>query len=216
MSDKEITEILREAFLSGDAPPLTGEEAEALLSAPVPAESSPADAVKARERFVCKLLAELHGGPVRLVGRGVPFGAWVKRARENAYLTQGDIGEAVGEDAAFVARLESGETPPWEVEPAAMVQIVVLFRLHHDAVKRLMAASLSEQQNRPASDSSSRDSHSPSSDLMAAMTDLSERLPAGRRGRPRRPWPDEEIDRYVGELRALLEERGAHELLAQE
>lgn len=216
MSDKELIEILRESFLSEDAPPLTDEEAEVLLSAPVPGKSSPAAVKKARKRFVEKLLAQLHREPVRLVGRGVTFGAWVARARENAHLTLEDIGEAVGKDAAFVAQLEMGEILPWKVTPGVMAKIVILFRLHEDTVRRLMSASLSEDEDRRRASSELLSSPSSSDDLMAGMIDPFERHSAPPRKMPEGPRLNEEIVRYLSKLRSLLESRQAQDLLSGE
>lgn len=208
MSDKELIEILRESFLSDDAPPLTDEEAEVLLSAPVPVKESPAAVRRARKRFVEKLFTQLHREPVRLVGRGITFGEWIARARDKAHLTLEDIGEAVGKDAAFIERLEFGEVLPWKVSPGVTAKIVALFRIHEDAVRRLMSASLSDYEERRSPFSSG--------DLMAAMTDPFDRHSTPRGETPEGPRLNEEIISHLDKLRKLLESRQAHDLLSAE
>lgn len=42
------------------------------------------------------------------------FGAKLRQFREDAGLTQKDLGEAVGMLPQAIARLESGKTPSWE------------------------------------------------------------------------------------------------------
>ncbi|MBV9927750.1 MAG: hypothetical protein JOZ96_22210 [Acidobacteria bacterium] len=208
MSDNELIEILRESLLSDDAPPLTDEEAEVLLSAPIPVKESPAAVKRARKRFVEKLLSQLHREPVRLVGRGITFGEWIARARDKAHLTSADIGEAVGKDGAFIERLEIGEVLPWKVSPVVTAKIVGLFRIHEDAVRRLMSASLSDYEER----------HSPFSspgNLMAAMIDRSDRHSAPRGETSEAPRLNEEIINHLGKLRKLLETQ-AHDLLSAE
>lgn len=208
MSDNELIEILRESLLSDDAPPLTDEEAVVLLSAPVTVKESPAVVKRARKRFVEKVLSQQHREPVRLVGIGVTFGEWIARARDKAYLTSEDIGEAVGKDAAFIERLEIGEVLPWKVPPGVTAKIVALFRIHEDAVRRLMSASLSDYEER----------HSPFSspgNLMAAMVDRSDRHSAQRGETPEGPRLNEEILSHLDKLRKLLEGRQAHDLLSE-
>lgn len=209
MSDKELIEILRESLLSDDALPLTDEEAEVLLSAPVPVKESPAALRRARKRFVEKLLLQLHREPVRLVGRGVTFGEWIARARYKAHLTSEDIGEAVGKDAAFIERLEIGEVLPWKVSPGVTAKIVALFRIHEDAVMRLMSASLSDYEERSIPFSSS------GSQIAALITPF-DQAPGPRPGVTEGPRLNEEIISHLNKLRKILEGRREQDLLSEE
>jgi hypothetical protein len=87
-------------------------------------------------------------------------------------------------------------------------KIVALFRIHEDAVRPLMSASFSEDENRRRVSSAANSCNPLSGNLMAALVGRSKRhsTPAKRE-----EWQgtrlNEEISRYIEKLRALLERR---------
>jgi transcriptional regulator with XRE-family HTH domain len=206
MSDKEILELLRESFVSEDAPPLTAEEAEMFMSAPLPAKSSQAMLKKARKHSSENALARLHQEPVRSVRQGVSFGPWLEQERKSAYLTRADIAAAIGKDTSYIEKVEEEEILPWKITPNMMANIVILFRVHVDALKQLLSSAL--RADRARSDRGS------SSFQFAAMSDpLERRSSKTETGNSGELTLNEEMVILLEKLHKILEHRQADYLL---
>lgn len=206
MNDKEVLEMLRESFVSEDAPPLTAEEAEVLLSAPLPTKASPATLKKARKRGAERALARLHQEPVRSVRRGTPFGSWIAQARESARLTRVDVAAAIGKDPSYVEKVEEEEILPWKITPNMMANIVILFRVHIDALKQLLSSSLRVD--------NARGSAGGGAYPFAAMADPFERRSSPTESeRSGNLLFNSEIIDLLEKLRKILEQRQADHLL---
>jgi hypothetical protein len=206
MSDKEILELLRESFVSEDAPPLTAEEAEMFMSAPLPTKSSSATLKKARKRSVEKAFARLHEQPIRNVRKGVPFGSWVEQARKDAHLTRVDVAAAISKDPFYIEEVEEEAILPWNITPNMMANIVILFRIHIDALKQLLSSSL-------RADNARRD-RGGSSFQFAAMSDPFERRSTREESRDSVDLLfNGEIISMLETLRKILERRQANHLL---
>lgn len=218
MSDKEILELLRESFVSEDAPPLTAEEAEMFLSAPLLVELPPATLKKMRKRSAEQALARLHQEPVRRVRSHLTFGEWVAQARESARLTLTDVAAAVGKEASFFDQVEREQILPWKLAPTVMASIVTLFRIHIDAIARLLETSFrrrqewEEAQKQMQAILQSRISGA-GGDLRAAMVDLSDRDSSPAHDSPSEKPLSDVITRYLEKLRKALERRQAFDLL---
>jgi transcriptional regulator with XRE-family HTH domain len=204
---------LRESLLSEDSPPLTEQEAEILLSVPTKVKGSPAAIRKLRKSFVEKLFVNLHQEPVRDVKRGYPFGAWLKEAREKARLTREDIAESIGKDASFIERVESEQVLPWTLTPSTMANIVILFRIHIDAVAQLLSASFVADEERKLSQAMST-RPSLTSGVRAMVGGPGETPSNKDEGSTSDYLPmNEEIVRLLDKLRKILEQRQATHLL---
>jgi hypothetical protein len=126
--------------------------------------------------------------------------------------------EALGKDQFFVERIESEELLLWKLTPSKAADIIIIFRVHIDALTELLSASFGRVRDaemlRKQHEKLLRGGLSSSSELYAAMTDPSERRSVTREaeGASQRQL-SEEIIRFLEKLRKILEQRKAVHLL---
>ena len=139
MSDMDRDDsALLDLFFSEDSPPLTDAVVDAFLASP--AQATGESSKRVMTLFVGKVLADLHKDPIKVVG-SEPFGRWIETVRRNARLALADIGTAIGRDAAYIEKLESGTLWPWASDPQDIARLIFLFRLHIDAASALIQRS---------------------------------------------------------------------------
>jgi ribosome-binding protein aMBF1 (putative translation factor) len=213
MSEKELLELLRESLVSEKSAPLTDAEADARLSAPV--KQSPVNIKRLRKGVVERILSDLHQEPVREIGRRITFGQWIQQARKAARLSHDAAGIAIGKDPSFIQRIEDEEVLPWALTANSIADMVILFRIHIDAVEQLLSNSYAADRERQLSRmfpqmegqySGVRGAlilpgHSESSDEETKSSD-SDTLPM-----------DEDLLLFLNKLRRILERRQATHLL---
>src|SRR5205085_9792181 len=66
------------------------------------------------------------------------FGEWIAEARRKTRLPRRSIARVLQQEPAFVEQLESGASPPWQFDAAAVAALVKLYRLHIDGVESLI------------------------------------------------------------------------------
>jgi len=136
MSDDKAEDLLDELFDSEYAPPRPKGRAEAALKR---ALDAPLESVlRVRRLYAEKVFRETHPEPVKTAGRDETFGVWLRAAREKAELSPNEVGVAVGRDAQYIERVESGGVQPWDLEAPALADLVFLTRLHIDGASRLI------------------------------------------------------------------------------
>ncbi len=139
MKDEENLEnALHELFSSDHSPALTDSIVDTFLRSSAQATKESGDRVIAL--FVGKVLADLHKEPVTNV-QTQTFGAWIQGIRELARLALSDTATAIGKEPAYLQRLESGMTAPWDLKPEDIACLVRLFRLHMKALSYLIQKS---------------------------------------------------------------------------
>jgi hypothetical protein len=216
MSDEDILNLIDASLLSDDAPPLTDAEVETFLSLPI--KRSPSTLRRMRRRFVAKVFEALHPEPVRRVEGGLRFGDWAESTRERARLTRSAVGEALGKDQFYVERIENEEILLWKLTPTKAADIVVLFRVHIDALAQLLSKSFAAERDaeviRRQHEALLRGGGVSSSDLCAGMIGPSDRHSASREPERASQLPlSEEIVRFLEKLRKTLEQRKVVHLL---
>jgi transcriptional regulator with XRE-family HTH domain len=137
--DEELTQFLSDFFLSEDAPDLTDADVEMLMS--IPDQSPLGMPERVRAKFTAKILEDLHPEQVQPLNKRWPLGRWIEATRKRARLTRGDIGTALGKDASFVEKLETGEILPWDLDTKEAIDIARLFRLAVKAMRQLVETS---------------------------------------------------------------------------
>lgn len=216
MNEKELIELIKESLLSEEAPPLTDAEAEVFLSLPM--QDSPVNLKRMRKRLAERVLIARHQEPVRRIEQKITFGTWIRRARNAARLSHDVIATAIGKDSLFIESVENEEALPWMLTPSAMAGMVILFRLHIDAVRQLLSYSYVADKERRQRFSYPHLS-APSSEVRAGLM-----FPGGYSSREDDEEPnkstksdhlemDEEVVRFLSKLRKILERRQATDLL---
>lgn len=216
MSDEDILNLIDASLLSDDAPPVTDAEVETFLSAPI--NRSPSVLRRMRKQFAAKVFEALHPEPVRRVESGLRFGDWIQSTREDARLTRKAVGEALGKDQAYVERLEREETLLWKLAPSKAADIVTLFRIHIDAVAQLLSASFTvvrdKEEIRKIHEQLARGGTTSPTDSYAALISPDERRTSSQKPESAsRLLLNEEITRFLENLRDALEKRNATHLL---
>jgi hypothetical protein len=136
MSNKEIQKLLTEAYLSDESPPLTDEDVNLILSLPV--EEGPSEELeRARGEFAAKILRREYKTPQQRVKPGLNFGEWLQSIREGAGINPKAVAACLEVDETFVRDLESPESPPWNFSPDIIARVIVLFRIHFNAIESL-------------------------------------------------------------------------------
>jgi transcriptional regulator with XRE-family HTH domain len=149
MSDEDRDTTLDDLLLSEGSLPLTDQLVDAFLTSP--AQASVRSGGRVMNLFVRKVLEDLHKEPVREV-EAEPFGRWLETVRRKARLAISDIAAAIGKDASYVERLESGGIWPWASDPYDIAAVISLFRLHIDAATALIQKSFALSKVRVSGD----------------------------------------------------------------
>jgi transcriptional regulator with XRE-family HTH domain len=208
MSDEDFIELLKSSLRSEKD--LQVPEGADSLSTVV--ECSPEEIESMHAGFVKKVFGELHREPIRHIEEKRPFGRWLETARERARLIREDIAMALSKDASFVQRLEEGETPPWELSFVDAADIVCLFRIHIEAVRYLVLISLAvsdarQQVEKIAARAEGELQSKERTENLKKALDLAHAHRAGQ------AKPNEEINKWLKELREELQRRQATDLL---
>jgi transcriptional regulator with XRE-family HTH domain len=136
MSDEEIQKLLAEAYLSEESPPLTDEDVNLILS--LPAEEGPLEELeRARGEFAAKILKREYKTPQRRVKPGITFGEWLQSMRESAGISHKAVAARLETDETLVHDLESPESHPWNFSLGVIAHVMILFRIHFNAIKSL-------------------------------------------------------------------------------
>jgi transcriptional regulator with XRE-family HTH domain len=94
-------------------------------------------ASQVRKKLAKLLLDDLHTQPVRDVGAAGGFGSWITSIRKQAHLTERDIAVALDLPEEGIRQICSDEFLPWASTPSRMADLMILFRLHLDAITKL-------------------------------------------------------------------------------
>jgi hypothetical protein len=143
-NDEEVSQFLKDFFLSEDAPELTDSDVDAFMSIPDHSPSGMPERVRAK--FAAKILSDLHPNPVNRIKERWPFGRWIEAVRKKARLTREIIGAALGRDESFVEKLETGAVLPWALDTEEAIDIARLFRLEGEAMRQLVETSAAVHQ----------------------------------------------------------------------
>jgi transcriptional regulator with XRE-family HTH domain len=136
MNDEEFEQFVRHALRPRKTPEVSEEEIREFL-APDP-DISPGDIEEVRARFIGNVFRKLHPKPLWEVGHGEQFGPWFRAVRKSTRLPLEEIAAAIGESASFMEQLESGESPPWQLDHDSVARLMILYRVNIQAVKTLV------------------------------------------------------------------------------
>jgi transcriptional regulator with XRE-family HTH domain len=140
MGDEHRTKPLEETLLSDITSPLTDEMVNAYLSE---ARSYPREtSVRMLNQYAIKVFKKLHPNAIRYIEELITFGRWIEEKRKDALLTRADLASVLGKRTSYVERLETGKILPWTVSIIDLADLIFLFRVHIDAVPKLMERSL--------------------------------------------------------------------------
>jgi transcriptional regulator with XRE-family HTH domain len=198
MSDEEFSKILKDSLSLKKRPPVTKKDVEEFLSTP---DSDMETVERVRARFVEKAFLSIHRKPVKQIMdlRMPSFSKWIAEARQKAHLTRKEIDRVLGQNTAFVERLESGTPPPWKFDADAVAGLVQLYRVHFAVVEYLIRNTEGSTLP-PTPPPTSRAEHR--AEGRALLVEFGDR-----------PEFKPEVARWLGELRAALERRQAAHLL---
>jgi transcriptional regulator with XRE-family HTH domain len=156
-SDEEIIASMKLILRSDYAPSIPPEVIHTYLSLPV--EEIEVDTNLMFGHFIKKVLADLHRRPVRNIAPEWPFGRWLEDTRQSVRFSRTDIAGALNKDESFVERLETGEILPWQLSLYDAAEIVILFRVHMDAIKQLVESSYVVSKAREALEKAEQSGH---------------------------------------------------------
>lgn len=145
MDNKLLEELLDNLFVSEVSPPLTDAIVDAYL---ISCDKHRLEDVRdMRIRFVKKCLANLYKNPVKQISEQISFGSWIKETRKKVHLTQKDISMSVFEDESFINDIENSHTFPWQSNIENIAKLIILFRIHFDALTDLFHTSFAICEN---------------------------------------------------------------------
>lgn len=139
MNNKTLEELLDNLFISEASPPLTDAVVDAYLTTCDRHQLE--DIQDMRIRFVKKSLANLYKAPVKKISEQISFGSWIKETRKKAHLSQKDISMSVLEDESYINDIENSHIFPWQFNTENIAKLIILFRLHFDALSDLFHTS---------------------------------------------------------------------------
>ena len=199
--DEEFSELLREALRLEKRPPVTEADVEEFLSAP--GDDDPEAVERVRALAVEKSFLLIHRRPVRHIADfpTPSFGAWITSARKKTRLPPQQIAKVLKQEPAFMERLENGETPPWRCDADTVAALIKLYRVHINAVERLIRNTDGSHLPLPPMATSRSE---PRADGM--QTYMLDRSGGGPELRP-------EVVQWLNDLRAALQRLRATELL---
>jgi hypothetical protein len=144
MGDKYHIEILKEALRSDDAPPLTDETVDALLSQAEPPSQETIDIMV--KKHAKRAFAQLHKRPVLHIEEKRTAGRWLEEKIKDAIMTVPDFARATGISKSRLEKLIAGKVLPWEIEVKDFSEIVCTVNIHIKAVTELAERSLAVSQ----------------------------------------------------------------------
>jgi hypothetical protein len=147
-SDEELSLSLQRMMRSPFASEPTEAVAAAFFSLPDPLSKEEKTSMQAG--FVAKLISTLHSAPITQLKQEWPYGWWFETGRRTLRLGRKDIALALGKDEEFVRQVETGERLPWKIEIPDAADMVVLFRVHENVVRKLIASSYVVSETRSA------------------------------------------------------------------
>lgn len=210
MDDEEnIDEILESVLTSDDAPGISDRVADSLLAIPVRSKRKAAESVHAA--LAKRVLREYHPDPIRVVAGPISFGGWLEKTRTGAGLGPKSVAAALGLDPTFVTRVENDSVMPLDMDAAGAADWLVLFRLHCDALPRLLRTTYGL--DRPRAGRASRNGarperghRGPEDFGYAAFTGLSGPFDSASEGSAE-PTSQAEIDDWLARLKGELAKR---------
>jgi transcriptional regulator with XRE-family HTH domain len=209
MKDEEIAKLLELTICSEHSPELTDEVVDAILSKTV--ECPPDKTARVRTRFVEKILWALHHEPVRRIDHKWTLGRWVEAVRESVRLTRADVATALGQDVAFIERLERGELTPWECPPDSAANLMRLFRIHISAMAQLVSNSAAVSQSRGVGSVAARSRGGHASSDRGESTKRALDLFLAHNAAPAKP--DSAVTNWIEAVREALRRRQLTDLL---
>lgn len=145
MNNKTLEEMLDDLFVSEASPPLTDAVVDAYLNSCD--QYSPEDFKSMRSRFIEKSLADVYETPIKEIKEQISFGRWIKETRKKAHLTQEDISMSLARGTKYVDDIENGHIFPWQSEAENIAELIILFKLHFDALLALFHTSFAISKN---------------------------------------------------------------------
>lgn len=136
MNEEEFEQFVRYALRPRKPLEVSDEEIREFLA---PDPDIPPGAVEGvRALFLDKVFHKLHPRPVWQVQDNQRFSPWFKAVRRSARLPLEEISAAIEETPSFMEQLESGEIPPWHLNPDSVARLMIVYRVHFMAIERLV------------------------------------------------------------------------------
>jgi transcriptional regulator with XRE-family HTH domain len=209
MNNKNIDSIIDNLFVSESSPPLTDKVVDAYLNT---CNEYPPERVQSmRSRFVEKALADLHRGPVKEIKEQISFGRWIKETRKQARLSQKDISTSLYEDINYIDNIENNLVLPWQSNSENIAKLVILFRIHFDALVALFRASFAISQNRDKLGLAARTNKT--GDKAKAQDAIKKALEIHFSNKDIRLELSDEVKDFLDLLKNELEQKGAFNLI---
>lgn len=104
-------------------------------------------ALQVRKKLAALLLNRLHAQPVRDLGAVVSLGSWIASTREQAHITERDLAMALDLTEESIPQICSDQFLPWTMTPSRMADLMILFRLHFDAITKFLNSGGAERSN---------------------------------------------------------------------
>jgi hypothetical protein len=143
--DPVITAFI-ELLESPDCPPLSEEVLDVLYPPGEPLTEK--EFMHMNRSLLEKRFAELHPQLVRRLIKPVKMSAYLKETRESADVHAMEITRVIGWRPSDLQKIESGETPFWQIPGIEAAKLFQLYRTHIDGVRQLILATIAVNKGR--------------------------------------------------------------------
>jgi transcriptional regulator with XRE-family HTH domain len=208
MNDKDTNKIIQELFLVDTAPPLTNCMVDSFLLTGV---EHPTDKVQMmRRRFVSQIMENIP--KTKLLRERKSFGDWIETTRKKLQLTQWDIADQLEKkDSSYINDIESGSIPPWRLDLRDSFHLIILFKIHFTVLAELFRTSFVIEQGRNQLNIAARTESQ--GGKSKRFSEVQKGLEFYLANRAEKIELDSEVEKYISNLKANLEQKGMTDFL---
>jgi hypothetical protein len=143
--DPVIAAVL-ELLESPDCPPLPKKVLEVLY--PPTERLTEEQILRMRSSLVDRRFADVHPELVRRLMKPVKISTYLKETRECARTQVIEVTRLYGWPTSFLEKIESGETPFWQIPGIEAAKLFKLYRIHIEGVRQLVLATIAVNKGR--------------------------------------------------------------------
>jgi hypothetical protein len=141
-----VIAAIRELLESSDCPPLSKEVLGVLY--PPGAPLTEEEIVHMHLSLLERKFADLHPKLVRRMMKPVKMSAYLKETRESAGIQVMEVTRVIGWRPSDLQKIESGETPFWQIPGLEAAKLFKLYRTHIKGVRQLVLATIAVSKGR--------------------------------------------------------------------
>jgi transcriptional regulator with XRE-family HTH domain len=141
-----VIAAIRELLESPDCPPLSKEVLDVLYPPGKPLTEE--EIVHMRLSLLERKFVDLHPQLVRRLMKPVQISTYLKETRESANIQVMEVTRVIGWRPAYLEKIESGETPFWQIPGLEAAKLFKLYRTHSEGVRQLVLATIAVTKGR--------------------------------------------------------------------